>query len=154
MALAGLLATLALGTLAHALLTSIRRRRRELAVLKTLGFVGGQVRSAVRWQSLTMTGIAAVVGVPAGIASGRWLWLLFAFVTVGLRRRNVPLREIFGAAWKTFDDFIMDVVIAIAFWFVAVLVLGILGVAFLGSPASGRTFFHGHTYTANPLSCD
>src|SRR5437763_1624009 len=30
-----------------------------------------------------------------------WLWLLFAFVTVGLRRRNVPLREIFGASWKT-----------------------------------------------------
>ena len=24
---------------------------------------------------------------------------------------------------------------------------------FLGTPASGRTFFHGHTYTANPLSC-
>jgi adenosylmethionine-8-amino-7-oxononanoate aminotransferase len=25
--------------------------------------------------------------------------------------------------------------------------------AFLGSPSSGRTFFHGHTYTANPVSC-
>ena len=25
--------------------------------------------------------------------------------------------------------------------------------AFLGSPASARTFFHGHTYTANPLAC-
>jgi adenosylmethionine-8-amino-7-oxononanoate aminotransferase len=25
--------------------------------------------------------------------------------------------------------------------------------AFLGSPTSGRTFFHGHTYTANPLCC-
>jgi adenosylmethionine-8-amino-7-oxononanoate aminotransferase len=25
--------------------------------------------------------------------------------------------------------------------------------AFLGSSASGRTFFHGHTYTANPLCC-
>jgi adenosylmethionine---8-amino-7-oxononanoate aminotransferase len=25
--------------------------------------------------------------------------------------------------------------------------------AFLGSPVSGRTFFHGHTYTANPLAC-
>lgn len=24
---------------------------------------------------------------------------------------------------------------------------------FLGAPSSGRTFFHGHTYTANPLSC-
>jgi adenosylmethionine-8-amino-7-oxononanoate aminotransferase len=25
--------------------------------------------------------------------------------------------------------------------------------AFLGSATSGRTFFHGHTYTANPLCC-
>ena len=25
--------------------------------------------------------------------------------------------------------------------------------AFLGTPSSGRTFFHGHTYTANPLAC-
>jgi Adenosylmethionine-8-amino-7-oxononanoate aminotransferase len=25
--------------------------------------------------------------------------------------------------------------------------------AFLGSPSSGRTFFHGHTFTANPLCC-
>lgn len=25
--------------------------------------------------------------------------------------------------------------------------------AFLGSAASGRTFFHGHTYTANPICC-
>ncbi len=25
--------------------------------------------------------------------------------------------------------------------------------AFLGDPAEGRTFFHGHTYTGNPLAC-
>jgi adenosylmethionine-8-amino-7-oxononanoate aminotransferase len=25
--------------------------------------------------------------------------------------------------------------------------------AFLGAPSSNRTFFHGHTYTANPLAC-
>jgi adenosylmethionine-8-amino-7-oxononanoate aminotransferase len=25
--------------------------------------------------------------------------------------------------------------------------------SFLGSPESGRTFFHGHTYTGNPLAC-
>jgi len=25
--------------------------------------------------------------------------------------------------------------------------------AFLGEPAAGRTFFHGHTYTGNPLAC-
>jgi adenosylmethionine-8-amino-7-oxononanoate aminotransferase len=35
----------------------------------------------------------------------------------------------------------------------AVLVRDSVYDAFLGTPASGRTFFHGHTYTANPLSC-
>jgi adenosylmethionine-8-amino-7-oxononanoate aminotransferase len=25
--------------------------------------------------------------------------------------------------------------------------------AFLGKPAEGKTFFHGHTYTGNPLAC-
>jgi adenosylmethionine-8-amino-7-oxononanoate aminotransferase len=25
--------------------------------------------------------------------------------------------------------------------------------AFLGDPAAGKTFFHGHTYTGNPLAC-
>jgi len=35
----------------------------------------------------------------------------------------------------------------------AVLTTEAVFAAFLGSPASGRTFFHGHTYTANPLAC-
>jgi adenosylmethionine-8-amino-7-oxononanoate transaminase len=35
----------------------------------------------------------------------------------------------------------------------AVLATEAIYAAFLGAPASGRTFFHGHTYTANPLCC-
>ncbi|TAM93460.1 MAG: adenosylmethionine--8-amino-7-oxononanoate transaminase [Jatrophihabitans sp.] len=35
----------------------------------------------------------------------------------------------------------------------AVLVRDSVYEAFLGDAASGRTFFHGHTYTANPLCC-
>ena len=35
----------------------------------------------------------------------------------------------------------------------AVLVRDSVYAAFLGDAASGRTFFHGHTYTANPLCC-
>jgi adenosylmethionine-8-amino-7-oxononanoate aminotransferase len=35
----------------------------------------------------------------------------------------------------------------------AVLVRDAVYEAFLGDAASGRTFFHGHTYTANPLAC-
>lgn len=37
--LAGLLAALALATVAHALASTVRRRRRDLAVLKTLSVV-------------------------------------------------------------------------------------------------------------------
>ena len=62
-----------------------------------------------------------------------WLWLLFGFVAVGIRRKNISLGEIFGNAWKSFDDIIMDVVIAAAFWLCAVVVLATLGFALLGS---------------------
>jgi hypothetical protein len=77
-ALAGLLALLALGTLAHTLVTSIRRRRRDLAILKTMGFVRGQVGSAVAWQASTLAAIALVIGLPVGVAAGRWGWAAFA----------------------------------------------------------------------------
>jgi hypothetical protein len=43
-ALAGLMSVLALIALAHALVTTARRRRHELAVLKALGFDRAQVR--------------------------------------------------------------------------------------------------------------
>lgn len=59
--LAGLVALLALGTVAHALVTSVRRRRRDLAVLKTLGFVRGQVSQTVAWQATTFALVAPSV---------------------------------------------------------------------------------------------
>jgi membrane protease YdiL (CAAX protease family) len=62
-----------------------------------------------------------------------WLWLLFGFVAAGMRRKHVPLRELFGPGWKSFDDVIMDVVTAAAFWLLAVVVLAVLGLALLGS---------------------
>jgi hypothetical protein len=76
--LAGLLAVLALATLAHTLVTSLRRRRRDLAILKTLGFVRRQVSAAVAWQSTVLVAIAVVVGVPVGVAAGGWVWTTFA----------------------------------------------------------------------------
>jgi putative ABC transport system permease protein len=76
--LAGLLAALAAAVLGHALVTSIRRRRRDLAVLKTLGFVRGQVRRTVAWQATVFASISLLVGVPLGVAGGRWLWTAFA----------------------------------------------------------------------------
>jgi hypothetical protein len=76
--LAGILAVLALFTMIHALLTAARRRRHDLAVLKTLGFLRRQVRAAVAWQSVTTIVLALVVGIPIGIAAGRWTWSLLS----------------------------------------------------------------------------
>lgn len=76
--LAGILAIAAVGTLAHTLIMSVRRRRRDLAVLKTLGFVRRQVSASVAWQATTLVSIALCIGLPLGVAVGRWAWTLFA----------------------------------------------------------------------------
>jgi predicted lysophospholipase L1 biosynthesis ABC-type transport system permease subunit len=76
--LALLVAILAVGALIHALLTSVRGHRRELAVLRSLGFTPRQTGAAVWWESLALTAGGLVVGVPAGIVVGRWGWRLLA----------------------------------------------------------------------------
>jgi hypothetical protein len=73
--LAALLAVLGAATLGHLLVTSVRRRRRDLAVLKTLGFVRRQVSATVAWQATTLAALALLVGLPLGVAAGRWAWL-------------------------------------------------------------------------------
>jgi hypothetical protein len=72
--LAALLAVLALLAVAHALVTSVRRRRPELAVLKTLGFDRRQVRAAVAWQATTLALIGLVAGIPLGVLVGDFVW--------------------------------------------------------------------------------
>jgi len=76
--LAGTLAIAALMSLGLALGSSVRRRRRDLALLKTLGFTGRQVGATVRWQAGTTVLVGLVVGVPLGIVAGQLLWRLFA----------------------------------------------------------------------------
>jgi hypothetical protein len=73
-----LLAAIAAAALAHTLVTAIRRRRRQLAVLKTLGFDRRQLLLTVAWQATVFAAIGVAVGLPLGIAAGRWTWYLFA----------------------------------------------------------------------------
>ena len=77
-ALVALLALMALAALAHSLVTSVQRRRRDLAILKTLGLTAGEISAAVRWQGLALSVSALVVGLPLGIVAGRGAWMVFA----------------------------------------------------------------------------
>jgi len=64
--------------LALTLVASVRRRRRDLALLKTLGFTGPQLAATIAWQSTVVVLVGTVVGVPLGIVAGRVLWDAFA----------------------------------------------------------------------------
>jgi hypothetical protein len=72
------LAVGAVSALALTLIASVRRRRRDLALLKMLGFTPFQVAAAIAWQSTVAAVIGTIGGVPVGIIVGRWLWTLFA----------------------------------------------------------------------------
>jgi ABC-type lipoprotein release transport system permease subunit len=78
LALGGLLALLAAALIAQALLSTIRRRRRDFAIVKTLGFLRWQLSAAVAWEATALTAVALLVGLPLGVAGGRWAWALFA----------------------------------------------------------------------------
>jgi hypothetical protein len=76
--LAGVLALLGVGVLAQTIAASARRRQRELAVLRCVGFVARDVRSTIRWNALAVVGVCLAVSVPIGLAVGRYLWGSFA----------------------------------------------------------------------------
>ena len=77
-AMAGVLALVAVAALAHLLVTSVRERRRELALLRTLGFSGRQLHASVSWHASVIALAALAVGAPLGIALGRAVWRWFA----------------------------------------------------------------------------
>lgn len=76
--LAGFLALLGAGVLVHLLVTSVRARRRDLAVMKTIGFTRRQIALTVAVQATTLVACALVVGVPLGLVLGRATWSRFA----------------------------------------------------------------------------
>jgi hypothetical protein len=76
------------------LVSSVRRRRHEMALLKTLGFTRRQLASVIAWQSNVAVAVGAVVGVPIGIVFGRWLWDLFARSIDVVPVPNVPVTSI------------------------------------------------------------
>ena len=80
----GALAALAVG---HALVVTVRRRSRDLAVLKALGLRPRDVGATVAWQATLLMAAGLVLGVPLGIAAGRTAW---SVVTTAMGLGNRP----------------------------------------------------------------
>ena len=74
--MAAVVGLLAGAALIHALVTSIRFNRRQLAVLRTIGFTRRQVASTVGWHASLLAVAALVVGLPLGVVVGRVTWAI------------------------------------------------------------------------------
>jgi hypothetical protein len=72
------IALAALASLVLALAAAVRRRRRDLALLKALGFTRRQLSATVAWQASGILALGLVIGVPLGVVLGRTMWKLFA----------------------------------------------------------------------------
>ena len=85
---------LASGTVAAlglTLIASVRRRRRDMALFKTLGFTRRQLAVSVAWQASVAVAIGVVIGIPLGIVLGRGLWDLFVRQIDAVPEPSVPL---------------------------------------------------------------
>ncbi len=92
--LAGLLALLGLGVLGQLAVVSGRYQRHDFAVLKALGLLGRQVSEITTWQMTTLAGLALLIGLPLGVAAGRWSWHLFGAGLGIPATASVPVRQV------------------------------------------------------------
>ena len=93
-ALIALVILMAVAALTQSLVTSARRRRRDVAILKTLGFVGRDVSRTARWQGLAIAAAALIVGLPIGLVLGRGSWTIFADELGVAGDASLPLRAV------------------------------------------------------------
>ncbi|MEJ7832614.1 MAG: ABC transporter permease [Nocardioides sp.] len=95
-ALAAFLVLLACGALAHALLTTVRRRAKDLATLRAIGMTPVQTSGAVLVQAVVIAAVGLVVGAPLGFALGRTVWRSVASYTPLDHVAPAPLLAVAG----------------------------------------------------------
>jgi putative ABC transport system permease protein len=74
----GLLAALALLSLASLMTVALRHRRRELAVLRALGSDRRWIGWVVNWHAVAFTAAIVALAVPFGVVAGRWIFRFLA----------------------------------------------------------------------------
>jgi FtsX-like permease family len=87
----------------HAIVTTVRRRRPDLAVLRSMGLVPGGVYQAIGAQALVLALVGFAIGIPLGVAAGQALWRALAgslgvVVTVAVPWTAIVLAAAIGSA--------------------------------------------------------
>ena len=92
--LAGALAFVVLFTLAT---TNISERERELATIKVLGFYDHEVHSYVNKETLILTGLGILLGLPLGKAFGIWLMSVLEMPSIYFYTALYPKSYVYAA---------------------------------------------------------
>ena len=72
--LGAFLAVIGLLGIVYVTLVGVRRRARDLAVLKTVGFRRSQIVTTVATQASLLGVVGLLVGIPLGLLLGRFVW--------------------------------------------------------------------------------
>ena len=72
------LVLLLVATLTHVLVSTMRRRSVDLAILRALGCTRRNLASTLRWQSVVLAATAIVIGVPLGLIANNVAWNAFS----------------------------------------------------------------------------
>jgi ABC-type lipoprotein release transport system permease subunit len=78
-------------TAGHGILTSVRGRRRDLAILRSLGADHRWITRAVHWHATALTALPVVAGVPLGVVIGRLVFAGFADSMGAVRDAAIPI---------------------------------------------------------------
>ena len=96
--LAGFLGLLGAAGLLHGVVTSLRRRRRDLAIARALGLSARRAAAALTWQAAWTAIIGGAVGVLLGALVGPWLWRIIANSLGVVVEPRFPLLIVAGIA--------------------------------------------------------
>jgi hypothetical protein len=91
---AAVMGVMALGVIVYLLASELGANRRDLAVMRALGFRRRDVGRAVGWQSIAYMLAALAIGVPIGVVAGRVAWWLYAERLGVVPEPTVPWSEL------------------------------------------------------------
>ncbi len=103
--LAAALAFVVLFTLAT---TNISERERELATIKVLGFFDREVHSYVNKETMILTSMGILLGMPLGKAMGMWLMSILKMPAIYFADRLEPVSYLYAAVIATVFAFIVN----------------------------------------------